>query len=240
MVGQVEPNAQPQGTLDATALPSLLSMLADEGRTGRLSIDGGSEVWLSSGLTYLAVTASSPELAKVLFDSDVAAPDAIAAALQEAAPSSSSTVFDQLLAANPQAEEPLRRLLHEYNLNALFEMLVPTNAAFQFEPDLRHPIGPRFAQDTVGLVDKAQRRVEIWRRIAARIPSTLAVFVMAPNLPAQTEERAVTADEWRFLACLDGRHTVADVIADTGESAFRVCSSLYRLLLEDLIEEATR
>ena len=49
----------------------------------------------------------------------------------------------------------------------------------------------------------------------------------------------MTADEWRYLSLLDSHRSVADVITETGESAFRVCTSLYRLLLEGLIEEVS-
>jgi Domain of unknown function (DUF4388) len=240
MVGAGGAVAQIEGTLEATTLSSLLSTLAQEQRTGLLRIDGGSEVWLCLGRTCLALTPSTPDLSTVLFDSDVASADAIAAALSDGSPlpfrPDRPSALDQLLHQRPESVGPTERLVHELSLNALFELLVPSDAAYRFEPDVMHPIGVRFAQDTFELVANARRRLEIWRRIAARIPSTGAVFQLAPALPGG--ERLVSADEWRFLSRLDGRRTVAELIADTGESAFRVCSSLYRLLLEEVILEA--
>lgn len=226
------------GNLGETPLPVLLSTLAGEGRSGRLEIDGGSSIWLTGGEVYLATTASSPDLAKVLYDGKVGPPEVIDAALA-ADVDDGPTGLDVLLAQAPESAAILQRLLHEHNLNSLFEMLVPSDASFLFRPSLRHPLGDRFAEDTLDLLGKAQHRVEIWRRIATRIPSTSAVFIMAARLPDEIDERVVTADEWRFLATLNGRNTVADVINGTGESAFRVCSTLYRLLLEDMIVEAT-
>jgi hypothetical protein len=225
------------GNLGATPLPVLLSTFAGEGRSGKLEIDGGSGIWLTTGRVYLASTASSPDLAKVLYDSKVGPPEVIDAALGTR--SDGTAGLDVLLAQSPEAAPTLQRLLHEYNLNSLFEMLVPSDAAFRFRSGARHPLGDRFAEDTLDLLAKAQHRVEIWRRIATRIPSTAAVFVMAERLPEEIDERVVSTDEWRFLAMLNGRNTVADVINGTGESAFRVCSTLYRFLLEDMIVEAT-
>lgn len=228
------------GSLDVTALPALLRSLADAERTGVLRIDGGAEVWLHQGRTCIALTPASPDLAKALFDGDLGTPDAIAAALRQAPAADGGTPggVDRLLAERPEAEAAVKLLIREISLNTLFELLVPSRAGYRFEADAVHPLGARFTDDTRTLLAAARQRVEIWRRIAARIPSTAVVFVLAPDLPEAQEERLVTADEWRFLARLDGRRTVADLIAETGQSAFRVCSSLYRLLLEEMIIEA--
>jgi hypothetical protein len=246
----LDSDAVTDGSPAELSLPALLSRLASERRTGVLRIGdgGGSQVWLSEGRTYLVVTGSSPELAQVLFDGGLGTVDAIDQALDQALDEASGGAspappgaVDRLLAGYPAehagVEARLRRLLHEHNLSSLFELLVPTSASCRFEAGRRHPFGDRFATDTGELVDQAQRRMEIWRRIAARIPSTSAVFALAPALPNGVAERVVSADEWRFLARLNGTNTVADVISQTGESAFRVCSTLYRLLLENVVED---
>lgn len=229
-----------QGTLQDFPLAALLRMLAEKGATGCLSIDGGSEVWFSSGRIYLSSTPTGSAIAAVLYGADVGTMAEIERLL--ASPSVGGTVeagaIDMLLAGKPQAEPVLRRLLHEHNLNSLFELLVPSEAGFSFEAGPVHAIGDHFADDTTTLVAQAEHRVEVWRRIAARIPSTGAVFRLVDGLPDGNFERLVTSDEWKYLACLDGSTNVADVIATTGESAFRACSTLYRLLLEGLITEA--
>ena len=230
-----------QGTLHDFPLASLLRMLAEKRATGRLSIAGESDLWLSAGRIYLATTPAGSPVAAVLYGADVGTRAEIDRLLS--APSVGGTVeagaIDMLLADKPQAEPVLRRLLHEHNLNSLFELLVPSDRQFSFEPGPMHPIGDHFANDTTTLVAQAEHRVEVWRRIAARIPSTGAVFRLVDALPDGNFERLVTADEWKYLACLDGTTNVAEVIAATGESAFRACSTLYRLLLEGLIIEAT-
>ena len=240
---QVETEQRADGTLSDTPLPELLSAIAADGLTGVLRIDNGCEVWLRDGKTYLASTNNGADLSKVLFDSSIGTDAAIAAALDQAGSQTNGTgptsALDQMLADNPESQAAVERILHEYNLNSMFEMLVPSDASYRFEPATEHPLGDRFAEDTGELVNKALQRLDIWRRIAARIPSTNAVFTLARALPEQADQRLVTADEWRFLSLLDGNNTVADLIHETGESAFRVCSSLYRMLLENLVEEAS-
>ncbi len=205
-------------------------------RTGALTVAGGSEVWFADGRVYLATSGGRAALSAVLFGADIGSLSEIEAlfAMPEDAPS----VLDQVLTTKPDCEPVVRRLLHEYNLNSLFELLVPSSAAFTFEVDRQHRLGTRLATETSTLLAQAEHRVDIWRRIASRITSTNAAFRLTPALPDSNFERLVSADEWQYLACLNGRNTVADVITSTGDSAFRVCSTLYRLLLEGLIEEA--
>jgi hypothetical protein len=240
-----------EGSLATTSLPQLLATLAAEARTGVLRIDDDrqqhSETWLSDGKTYLVSTSSSPPLSEVLFGGGLAnTVEAIELAISSADRAShrangsdgAAVTIDAMLGDQPEATESLRRLLHEHNLSSLFEMLVPSDARYRFEPGCVHPLGDRFAEDTAELVDQAERRVQIWRRIAARIPSTTAVLRLAGELPEGRQERLVSAEEWRFLAQLNGTNTVADVICATGESAFRVCSTLYRLLIENVVTDS--
>lgn len=221
------------GTLADVPFTSLLEAIAVSGRTGVLRIGDGSEIFFSDGKIYLAKNSSSPAVESVLFGAGVATADEIDDLMANRA----GQVVDELAGRSPEAGDVLDRLLHEYNLTALFELIVPSDHSFEFENDTSHPIGPRYAEPVAELVTQAQRRLEIWKEIAARIPATNVVFKLAGELPGATEERLVTSDEWRYLALLDGRRTVADVITTTGESAFRVCSLFYRLLLEEVIVE---
>jgi hypothetical protein len=227
-----------QGNLRDFPLPAVMRSLESRQRTGALTLADGSEIWFSGGRVYLATTAGGTPLSAVLYGADVGPLTEIEALF--AMSDREASVLDQVLAHKPESEPLIRRLLHEYNLNSLFELLVPTEAAFTFEAERCHRLGDRLASDTSTLLAQAEHRVEIWRRIASRIPSTSAVFRMAPALPNANFERLITSTEWQYLACLDGTNTVADVITITGESAFRVCSTLYRLLLEHLIEEIDR
>lgn len=224
-----------QGSLAEFALPALCRLLAEKRRTGALSIVGGSEIWFSEGRIYLATTADSPPLSAVLFGADIGALDEIESLFARLGDDHS--IIDRVMDVRPDAEGIIRRMLHEYNLNSLFELLVPSDAIFRFEGERRHRLGDRFASDTKTLLAQAERRLDIWRKIALRIRSTDAVFRLVPALPDDSFERLVSADEWQYLARLDGSTSVADVITATGESAFRVTSTLYRLLVEGLIAE---
>lgn len=188
---------------------------------------------MDDGMVYLASTPESPDVASVIFGAGAATLPEISELLDHP----DGDVVAILAARSENAASLLARLLHEHNLTGLFELLVPGTGSYQFEDDAVHAVGPRFAEPASELMTQAERRLDIWREIAARIPSTAVAFCLSRNLPEHGEERLITADEWRYLSLLDSHRSVADVITETGESAFRVCSILYRLLLEGLIQE---
>lgn len=221
------------GTFADVPFTSLLEAIAASSRTGALRIGDGSEIFFADGAIYLARNSSSPAVESVLFGAGTASQDEIASLMSTHA----GAVVDELAGRADGAAEVLDRLLHEYNLTALFELIVPSALGFEFVDGETHPIGSTFSEPVDELVRQAERRLEIWKEIAARIPATSMVFRLAHELPGGLEERLVTSDEWRYLALLDGRRSVADVITTTGESAFRVCSLFYRLLLEEVIAE---
>ncbi len=230
------PKNRLEGNLRDLPLRNLLETIAEQERTGVLSLEGQCEIWFSKGRIYLASNASSPAISEVVFGADAGSLASIQASF--ATHESDRSVIVEILESHPDSEPVLRRLIHEHNLNCLFEVLVPADLDYHFEPDREHRLGDSFAVETTELLGQASRRVEIWRRIASRIPSTSAVFELSPILPDGLVERLVSYDEWRYLAQMNGKNTVADIITETGESAFRVCSVLYRLLLEGVIGEA--
>ncbi len=223
------------GTLAASPLPEVLHTLESQNATGVLNLAGGGEIWLSAGQTYLVNSPTAPALGAVLFAADVGSLEEINNLLTLSEPGSSA--LDHICSEYPDSVVGVQRLIHEHNLNGLFEMMVPSDQQYSFRSDVVNPLGVRFAEPTSELLSKASTRVDTWRKIATQIPSTSAVFQLVHSLPARAEERLVTAEEWRYISYIDGRTSVSSVITATGESAFRVTSALYRLLLEGLIEE---
>lgn len=224
------------GTLADLPLDAVLGSLAQHSRSGVLRVgtaESASSIWMHEGRIYYIEKPGGHEAVAVLFGGGIGSIEEIEGLLAR------GDAAAGLAAGGVDERSALARLLHEHNLNLLFELLVPSQAPFVFEPDEMHPVGPHFAEETTGLVEQAKRRLEIWAEIASSIPNTGAIFTLATTLPDGADERVVTADEWRYLSLLDGRRTVADVISLTQMSAFRVVSALYRMLLEGLIDEST-
>ncbi len=219
---------------DDQTLAGVLRGLAQQGFTGVMRVNDDGEVWLAGGRIYLAVTSTSDDLASVVFGADVGT----LADVQELLGRPGIDVTETLVESRPDSIPALGRLLHEHNLTGLFEMMVAGAGRFTTESLALHPLGSRFAESVDDLLGQAERRLGIWREIAGRIPSTGSRFAMADRLPDGVDERVVSADEWRYLALVATGASVGDLIAATGESAFRVMTSLYRLLLEGVVVDA--
>lgn len=224
-----------QGSLRDFPLPALLRTLAGANRTGVLQLEGGDEIWLSDGRLYLATSPNAASVATVL-SSAGAGSEAYINSLAGARTASSPSILNMVLGTEPQLAQRVARTLYEYNLNAVFELLIPSDVGFFFQPGDSHPLGAELSHDTESLVARAEQRMEIWREIAEQVPSTAAVYRLTPSLPADATSREISAEDWRYLSLVDGHRTVADLVSATGASAFQVCSTIYRFLLEGLIE----
>ena len=114
-------------------------------------------------------TLESPALSAVLLGAGIGDLDEIEKLFAQVG--GSESVLDRLLADRPERESLVRRLLQEYNLSSLFTLLVPSEQSFAFESGRSHRLGDGLATGTGGLLAKAERRIEIWRRMNAIVPS---------------------------------------------------------------------
>ena len=77
--------------------------------------------------------------------------------------------LEQLLDERPDVHHAVDRLLHEYKLTALFEMLVPGDLQSDFEEGVVHPLGPRFGEHAVELLVNGRRLASAAFRLGSRI-----------------------------------------------------------------------
>jgi hypothetical protein len=224
-----------KGALKDTGLKNLLNRIGSDRLTGVLKLESNGEVWFNDGSIYLAKSAGSGSLRSVLFNLDSLSQESIEDIF--ASDEAAGSVIEQAIQLEPKGARYLKRLLHEYNLNALFELLILTESNFEFETNRLHKLGTNYASDSASLVSQADQRIEVWKQIARAIPSTDAIFVLNHQLGRAKSERIISADEWQYLSRLNGSKSVAQIITETQESAFRVCSTLYKLLLEGLVTE---
>ncbi len=208
-----------------------LLQLANAGWTGCLHLQHAA-LWLVGGRVVLVDGALPP----VDVIRDAALPVGVDLDdLDWNARNGGTPLLDAVIEHAPAAETVVARLLHEHNLNGIFELLATGERSPEAEEGVRHHVGDRFAQPMLDLIDEADRRIELWRAIADHIPTTTVMFRMSKELPGGAETR-VEPTEWRYLALLDGSRTVSDIIDETAESPFRVCSTLYRMVLQEWIE----
>jgi len=225
------------GSLTDLPLPVLLPLIDATRQAGVIELHGpGGDglIVLDGGGITLALSDAGPTLAQVVIGSGVATADGWERA--HVASLRGQALADALVEGGAD-ERRLRAVLREQTLGALFEFLVPAGIDFAYLPGSTHPLGTRFCFDTDELLAEAQVRVDAWTVIAERIPSVSMVMRLSRALEASTI--TIDAADWKVLARVDARASIADLIRDLGMSSFAVCGVLHRLLLLGAVEPVT-
>lgn len=219
-----------EGRLDEVGFADVLRLLRASRQDGTLHLDGeSSHVAVAVGPEVVRVATTGLDgLRAALVGSGVVDPgawDELIAVADE----SPGAALDQLTASGADPER-LRARLYDHTVNTLFELLLPSSARFEFNAGQSHPFAadPGFPFEDV--LDDVRHRVEEWRSIAASIPSTSVVLRRAPRLPLSSGPITLNHEEFEILGLLDGRRDVAQLVQLMGMSAFRVMTTLHRLM----------
>lgn len=110
---------------------------------------------------------------------------------------------------------------------AVYELATWTEAEFRFETEDR-PQESTIEQSNTSLLLEAARRIDEWRILAKRVPSTK----MVPILTDDDTPRGVsfTPREWRVVKKIDGRSSIDAIGRELDESAFDVAKIVYDLI----------
>lgn len=226
------------GRLDEVGFADVMRLIRTAQKDGTLHVDHESShvvVVVGPEVVRLAATGTdglrNAVLGGGLVDSD-GWERVVEATGPDAAPGSA---VEALVAAGAEPDR-LRARLYDHTVSTLFELLLPSSAPFHFNGDESHPfaVDPGFDVDDV--LDDVRHRVEEWRTIAAAIPSTSVVLRRAPRLPATSGSITLTPEEFELLGLLDGRRDVAHLVQILGMSAFKVMTTLHRLMTMGAVE----
>ena len=237
-VGPISPTGSPlTGTLREVPFSSVLQTVAQECRRGILQITGelAGVICFEAGQIYLATSNSGPSLRQLVVGSGVADDDAWQRAV--AATAEGRTLVDSLVDESGVDEARLQSVLYEHTVTTVFELLVPSDDEFTFVAEGTHQVGARFRFSVDAVLRDAGERLESFRHIAAALPSTSMVLRMTPTLPENRGDITLTPMQWQVLAAVDGKRTIAEVIAMTGRSAFAVFPALHHLLETGALEK---
>ncbi len=225
-----------EGSLDAFSLSDIFQLLSRTNKTGVLHLRRAglrAAVHLNSGqLSGVSSDVSRQSLARRVVGlghlSDSSLADAVARVSDDPAIGLARALQD----ARAVDDAPLLDAAQQQALDAVFDLLRWPDGDFSFvvgEPHaddvgLRLPVG--------GVLVEAAARVESWTTLGPEIPADETVFRLAPAL---TDDPALTRDEWTWVAMIDGRRSVAELVAGSGRGEFAVVSGLVGLVRRGLI-----
>ncbi len=189
-----------EGTLSEVDLETVLRLIAGSRRSGQLVV-------------------SAPRPARFLFSTGLL----VGGMAEQDGMLMSST------ARGIDPTEPVETRLDNL-VTALATALIPSAATFRFELGTSGIDRPLTAFDLDEVLSDAHHRLDAWRVIADVIPSIAMVVSLAAELPPELEQVVLGRADWQVLAAVDGRRSVAEIMASLRRSAFDVCSTLYRLI----------
>ena len=223
-------SADLSGSLVDLPLPELFGLLTATGKSGVVSFGDpvGASLWVLEGQITYGASPGAPSPRDLLIRQGIASAEHFDGAVK--ATSSGQSLSENLVDLFGVDGDRIAAVAREQAYTTMFEIVVVGADSFEFHQGTGDPLGAAVRLDHGEVLTEAERRRVQWQKIAELIPSTGIVTALSPELPGGRAGMTVTADEWQVLAKLDGHRSVADVIAELGQSAFEVCGVLYELL----------
>jgi hypothetical protein len=225
-----------EGTLDAFSLPDIFQLLSFTKKTGTLHLRRESAhgaVHLRDGaVTGARSDVARQELCRRMLGSGLVDDEALAAAA-EAVAGDPTLSLAQLLAEKGGLDvEQVKGVAAEQATDAVFSLLRWADGEFAFVVDEVDPDDLGAALPVEQVVTEGQRRLAAWAELVEHVPAPDAVVLVNP-VPAG--DPSATRDEWALLSLVDGRHTVADLVALSGRGEYAVVSALAGLVGRGLL-----
>jgi hypothetical protein len=228
-----------QGTLDLFGLADILRLLAAGRKDGRLVLrreGAAGGIWLAGGAVAWAAARPGPgPLARRLLGLGAVEPDAVAAALREAAGGRSLAAVLEQSGAVPA--DRLDEVAREHLLDELFDLARWPDGSFSFEQGEQPPeaLDPPAAVEE--LLAETERRLAAWPEIAGKVPGRSALLSIPPRR-RDADPVSVDPAEWGLLAAVGGSRTVASLIDETGQGEFQTCQALAAMVERGLLAAA--
>lgn len=232
-----------EGTLDAFSLPDIFQLLSFTKKTGALHLRRQASpdaapaqhgvVHLRGGaVTGARADVECQELARRLVGSGLVDDDALTAAAEQLADDPSAGLARLLVEQAGLAEEPVRTLACEQVADAVFDLLRWSDGEFAFVVDEgdADDLGAELSVEEV--VTEGRRRLDSWSVLAGQLPAPGTVLRLSPVPPA---EPSTSPAEWSLLSLVDGRRTVAELVALAGRGEYAVGTALAALVSRGLV-----
>ncbi|MCL5271359.1 MAG: DUF4388 domain-containing protein [bacterium] len=229
-----------EGSLGAFQLPDILRFLAmgrmsgtltltSEGRTVQLSIKDGMLVGSASSDRQL-------RLGEMLVYEGRLSRRQLDEVLDGQQAGASRMLGEILIERQLVPAEPVKATLELQVKEELWELFAWTDGTFKFEHGLPAAYNrPLIALEIEPLIEEGIQRKEQWQKLASSLGGEHEVFRVRGDVATPPETR-LTANDWRVLSLINGRHTVRILIYLTGLGKFETLRAIDKLLGMQLVE----
>jgi hypothetical protein len=216
-----------EGSLTDLAPTELLRLLGQTRQTGTLQVlaDGPSLLTLVDGAVSYATDDPSRTLRDVLIaEGLVDEPTWDAAAARD--PEELGTALVDAGVSEAEIARVLRRIV----LETATDLSLAPDGRFRFVPGRRHSLGERMHYPCTDLVRDLGVRLDEWELIRSDVPSFTHRGSLAPTLPSDRTNVAISAADWRVLVVVSASPTLDDARRDLDLTRFVLARSVGSLV----------
>ncbi len=120
-------------------------------------------------------------------------------------------------------------------VKAIYEMVVWTSGEYRFDVD-DFPDIATVDRSVDEILSEAAERIRQMDRVTSLIPSSSAVYELDPEI--REKEISIKSIQWKALAYIDGRRSVADIAQKIGLGVSDTMKVFYTLIKTGLLKEA--
>jgi hypothetical protein len=223
------------GHLSELAAAELIRRIADTHGTGMLRVGRANPTWIafSGGAVVTAGVIGGRDIRSCVVSSGAVSAELVAEATRNGTTNDLASLSAMVDAFGA---DTLRPAVRENLIEVMFQLLLPSSEPFIFAESAAELVHSQLTFDAAEILLAAESRARQWTVIAETVTSVDLVFRPRRHLVADMGTITLTPREWEVLSVLDGRRTVAQVIAAVGRSPFDVCSALHAMLSAALLE----
>jgi hypothetical protein len=235
-----------EGSIDAFGLPDILQLLSATQKSGALRIHqelaatDGSATGQLSGVVRLAegnISGASSDmsrqsLARRVVGAALVGDDVLSAAVEQVRFAGTGGVVRALITAGAISEDEVLPVARLQTTDAVCELLRWTSGNFSFRDAEADPDNLSLRLPVEELVAEGQRRLATWPALTALVPSAATVLSLSI---APSTDPVCSREEWALLALVDGRRTVAEIVALLGAGEYAIVRALAALVERGLL-----
>jgi hypothetical protein len=229
-----------KGNIETFYLSSILQLLCGDKKTGVLSIAEGDRrvnIYLKNGsIVYAAGTQKEVRLGYLLRSKGIISAEELQAALT-LAKQRQERLGKILVEKGYISAETLKRFIHQQVREILYDLFLWQRGEFEYV-DKDVAIEEDFATDFnhMEIILEGSRRVDEWALLKKHIPHPQVIFKIGRSVEQGKDSINLNANEWRLLSLVDGRRTVQQIIADSGQEEFSVYRIMNSLISSGIVE----
>lgn len=225
-----------RASLDTFSADEILVMVGRARSSGALRVFGPhtlGSIYCHDGAVTFATVDDRDDLLAVLRRAGFAR-DGAAGAVHDA-----TSLAEHLMGAGVDMQR-LHDFVRHRTEESIFEVSLWDDGHLVFEPGQDHPYGDAFSYPMAMVVDGVRRRRAQWTQLAERVPSPDVVLAQVAGAPGDDGDLTITRTQWRVLAAVDGRRSVAELARSLGTGLFSTVQLLAGLLDAGLVAVVDR